>query len=152
MSQNVDDIITWDQSGETRRHWERPPVWHGRDVGPANDPTSDKALSRIAQAILNVRARRIAMFGPQIAANLSDPSWDMFLELFIAHVAKRRISATDLCLATNVSQSTALRHIAVLADGGFVVRQTDLRDNRRIILSLSDSGVASMRELLGTMV
>jgi DNA-binding MarR family transcriptional regulator len=153
MNKNAKDAVAGTGIGETRRNWERPPQRHNRENGPAcHRRPSDKTLNRIAQAIVNLRARRVAMFGPQIAANFSDPSWEMSLELFIAHVAKRSISATDLCLTTNVSQSTALRHIAVLVDGGFVVRQTDTRDNRRVVLSLSYLGVCSMRKLLGSMV
>lgn len=62
---------------------------------------------------------------------MSDPKFEMLLELFIAKHEGRRDSVSDLCLSADVPQTTGLRHIERLEQDGFLRRYPDDHDRRR---------------------
>ena len=59
-----------------------------------------------------------------------------------------RLSVSDVCVASAVPTTTALRWIKVLMDAGTIVKMTDVRDLRRSHLVLSDDACAAMIECL----
>lgn len=94
---------------------------------------SDLAQRRLseARAVLAGRGRRSAYFG---GLRFYDPSWDMLLELYVASGEQRHIAVSQLCKLSGGSTTTALRHIEQLEALGYIVRQTDPEDGRRLIV------------------
>lgn len=75
---------------------------------------------------------------------LTDPAWDMLVELFASFLGQRRISVSSLCGVAGVPATTALRWINVLESQGLVVRTDDPMDGRRTFVALSEVGKAKM--------
>ncbi len=84
-----------------------------------------------ARAVLAGRRRRKSHFS---GIRFYDPSWDMILELYVATCEHRRIAVSQLCKLSGGSTTTALRHIEHLEALGYIVRQTDPDDGRRLIV------------------
>ena len=59
----------------------------------------------------------------------------MVLELYVATCEGRHIAVSRLCNLSGGSTTTALRHIEQLEALGYIVRQTDPDDGRRLIVS-----------------
>jgi hypothetical protein len=91
-----------------------------------------------------VRRRRAAIFGnPDL---FGEPAWDILLDLFIAHAEGKSVSVSSACIGSAVPATTGLRWLGVLADDGLVLRDNDPDDNRRVMVRLSDTGVAAMEQ------
>ena len=92
---------------------------------PGKDP-----LPRLAQvaATLLVQMNRRTHFLPEAA--YEDPQWLMILELFVAAECGRRLCVSDLCEASCVPATTALRHIAALEGKGVIQRSPHPTDRR----------------------
>ncbi|MEG8055110.1 hypothetical protein QP185_21080 [Sphingomonas aerolata] len=91
---------------------------------------SERRLAE-ARAVLVGRRRRSTHFN---GVRFYDPSWDMILELYVATCERRRIAVSQLCKLSGGSTTTALRHIEHLEALGYIVRQTDPDDGRRLIV------------------
>ena len=91
---------------------------------------SERRLAE-ARAVLVGRRRRATYFN---GVRFYDPSWDMILELYVAACERRRIAVSQLCKLSGGSTTTALRHIEHLEALGYIVRQTDPDDGRRLIV------------------
>jgi hypothetical protein len=91
---------------------------------------SERRLAE-ARAVLVGRRRRTTHFN---GVRFYDPSWDMILELYVATCERRRIAVSQLCKLSGGSTTTALRHIEHLEALGYIVRQTDPDDGRRLIV------------------
>ncbi len=98
-------------------------------------PTSPEDLSRdrlgAVRAVLAGRRRRTAYLG---GLRFYDPIWDMVLELYVATCERRHIAVSRLCKLSGGSTTTALRHIEQLEALGYIVRQSDPDDGRRLIV------------------
>ena len=92
-------------------------------------------------AVIRSRAQRDKFFPRFLFA---DPAWDMLIDLYASNVAKRRVSVSSLCMASNVPATTALRWINTLEDEGLIVRTDDVSDKGRHFLSLTEAGLSSM--------
>lgn len=68
----------------------------------------------------------------------ADPAWDMLLDLLAARLEHERVSVSSLCIASAVPPTTALRWIRTLTEKGFVQRQADPHDGRRVFIALAD--------------
>lgn len=93
------------------------------------------------RSIMSVRALRADIFQEQLFA---DPAWDILLFLYESFLDSRSASTSDVCLASGVPPTTALRWIDKLAESGLVVRTPDDRDGRRVMISLSSRAIQSM--------
>ncbi len=91
---------------------------------------SERRLAE-ARAVLAGRRRRATYFK---RVRFYDPSWDMILELYVATCEQRRIAVSQLCKLSGGSMTTALRHVEQLEALGYIVRQTDPDDGRRLII------------------
>lgn len=78
--------------------------------------------------------------------------WDIFLDLYIAEAEAKRISVTSMCIGSGVAPTTALRYMTILIDAGWLVREEDEIDNRRIFVKLSGSAKAQMDLYLDTVM
>jgi len=98
---------------------------------------SDPSQCRLgtARAVLAGRRRRARHFA---GVRFNDPSWDMMLELYVAAGEQRHLTVSHLCKLSGGSTTTALRHIENLEALGYICRQPDPADARRlIVLTLS---------------
>lgn len=76
--------------------------------------------------------------------------WDLLLDLFIAYEECRDISMSSAAVAANVSETTALRYIAMMTDKGMIVRRADDGDKRRTYVSLSYDARCRVAEYLAS--
>jgi hypothetical protein len=97
---------------------------------------------RIVRAVIAARRARERIVGSDLFA---DPAWDMLLELYAASVAQRRVSISDLSIASTVAATTSLRWIDKLESVGLLTRRNDPLDARRIWIEISADGTARMR-------
>lgn len=96
----------------------------GRLAAPPDDPD---ALHRIARAIVaQIRSRQAYL--PEVRCE--DPEWLMLLELFIASGSGRQVTVSNLCAASGVPSTTALRHIGLLERNGLLIRTPAAKDRR----------------------
>jgi hypothetical protein len=110
----------------------------GRDPEVNSGPADMLAAARNAR---DARRRRDNIFGRDL---LADPSWDLLLDLFIAHGEGRRMSVASACLGAPAPAGTALRCIAHLADVGLVDRVPDSEDPRGLYLIPTERAVAKL--------
>lgn len=90
---------------------------------------------------IEVRRIRRAHFG---GADMSGAAWDMMLDLMLAGVHGRTLSASDLATGAGVPLSSGLRMIASLERSGLMHRSIDERDRRRTLVCLTDIGTERM--------
>lgn len=102
-------------------------------------------LAAIAHRIYSARRRREAHLPNEI---LGEPGWDMLLDLFIQHAAKKRITVTSCCVAAAVPPTTALRWIDNLEKAGLVRRTPCESDGRRSYIEISEAGVVAVGKCL----
>lgn len=74
----------------------------------------------------------------------SDPAWDILLELLVSYFGQRRMATTDLCNASNVPATTALRWIGTLENQGLIRRHSDPFDGRRSFVSLTAGALTAL--------
>lgn len=91
--------------------------------------------------MIDDRARRLRYFDCGLFA---DPAWDILLDLFVAAMEGREVPVTDLCVASNVADSTVLRWIGRLVAHGMVCRRGDPGDRRRVLVALTEAGFLAM--------
>lgn len=71
----------------------------------------------------------------------ADPAWDMLLDLYAAHLERREVSISSLCIAAATPPTTALRWIGLMTDANIFERRPDERDKRRHLVMLSDTAL-----------
>jgi DNA-binding transcriptional ArsR family regulator len=104
-----------------------------------------RSVAEYADGIRRLRVRRNEVLGLNI---FRDPAWDMLLDLLVAHDKKKDVSVGSVCVASGVPPTTALRHVEILERAGVVDRRGDLRDQRRMLLSLKDNIVPPLTDLV----
>ena len=72
----------------------------------------------------------------------------MLSELLRAHLLRRQISVTSLCLASRSPVTTALRRIERLQAAGLVCFNHDPKDRRRKYIELTAVGNARVTEIV----
>ena len=95
----------------------------------------------IATLIAGYRMRDES-FGP-----LSEPQWRMLMDIHANGSAR----VTAVCAASGVAATTALRHLEMLQEEGFVTRTPDRTDRRVDIVSLTDKAEISFAVFLDRM-
>lgn len=114
---------------------------------PALEPigSADKEEVTVESAQVRdlLRARRLREeFMP--GELFADPAWDMLLDLLAARLEHERVSVSSLCIASAVPPTTALRWIRTLTEKGFVHRQADPHDGRRVFIALADDAAEAL--------
>ena len=92
-----------------------------------------------------IRASRSKYFGRDL---FSDPAWDILLDLYAEHLAGRDVTVSSACIGSQAPQTTALRWLTVLEERGFITRQADPKDGRRIFVSLTAKAIKAMEGFL----
>lgn len=122
------------------------PIGYG--VFAPSDPTHDErdeSRLLVAMAWVNARTCVTRIIDAELVSN---PGWDIMLDLFVNHMRSRSVFVCGLCLAAHVPQTTALRWIGNLERRGLVSRSPDAKDRRRSIVRLTEAGLDQMREVL----
>lgn len=101
-----------------------------RQCGPIATDIDAHAIRKVLRA----RQRRIELLAPDLFA---DPAWDMLLEAFACELEQRRVSVSALCAIAGVPYTTALRWMKKLEDDGWLRREKDPFDGRRIWVELT---------------
>lgn len=78
----------------------------------------------------------------------ADPAWDMLLALMMHYGRAKGISTGRLCREVNIPVTTGLRWIAELEHLGFVRKDPDPTDARKVIISLSPRTVVKLKRYL----
>ncbi len=98
----------------------------------------------LARQTYDDRRRRTKIFSS--GDLFGEPAWDILLDLFIATKERRRVSVTSACIGSAVPSTTALRWITILERNGFLAREADPGDARRVYVKLSARGYSAMLE------
>ncbi len=100
---------------------------------------------RIARRMVRERLRRARFFKSDLFA---DPAWDMMLDIFIAEAEGRETPVMNLCLSSQVPETTTLRWVKTLEQAGIFVRQKDEHDQRRVLVRLSPPAALALASYL----
>lgn len=133
----------WQENGQRTELAEREPRTNERPVSDAVDPE----LLALAERLYCERRRRDAVMARH-ALHFREPAWDMLLDLFISHGAGRPVSVSSACLSALIPQTTALRYVGQLENGGLIYRSPDPNDGRRQHLVMSTTGIRAMQDYL----
>lgn len=129
---------------DARRADDAPPPAYRVDV--PNAPEAPSYLEK-AQALYAHRRKRERIFG-DMARTFYEPTWDIMLDLFVAHERGVSTSILSACVASCVPTSTALRWIRALEDANMVVSRPSGHDKRVRYVALTDQAVAMMLRYL----
>jgi DNA-binding MarR family transcriptional regulator len=109
----------------------------------SSNPAGERAVALTqVRALIAARRLRETMISRELFA---DAAWDILLELYSAWLEQRRVSTSELCVASAVPATTALRWIDKLESLSLLKRTDDPLDGRRIWVELSADGEARMR-------
>jgi hypothetical protein len=108
---------------------------------------ADVSASSLATArrMIRERLRRQNFFDTGLFA---DPAWDMMLDLFVAEAEGRETPVMNLCLSSQVPETTTLRWVKTLEHAGVFIRQKDAHDQRRVLVRLSPTAAKSLAAYL----
>jgi|UPI0004011838 DNA-binding MarR family transcriptional regulator len=88
------------------------------------------------------------LVGAQLGFDLCPaPTWDMLLDLYLAHHEGRKTYLWSLCMAAHVPTSSAHRKITELVKKGLLTRSADGDDGRRVSVGLTGQCLARLHEL-----
>jgi len=118
--------------------------------GPQDHPgiegtLDDESLADLARSLYRMRRRRDTWFAGSL---FGDPTWDILLDLFSNTVLGRKVSVTSACRACIKPVSTGLRWLQALEREGLIRRTRDEDDQRVMIVTMTDAGMAAMRQCL----
>ena len=103
------------------------------------------ATHKAVRRMLKARRARADFFDSDLFA---DPAWDILLELYATELAQRRMSVSNVCDASDVPATTALRWIKALEDRCLLQRRQDPHDGRRTFIELTKQASRLMESFL----
>jgi DNA-binding MarR family transcriptional regulator len=112
----------------------------------ARAPRDRRAFAR---RVLRVRQQRNAILGGD---SFRDPAWDMLLDLYVQDASSAGTMVSALCIASGVPQTTALRYIYRLEQLGLVQTTDHPTDQRRTMVSLTETARSRIERLLDMML
>ncbi len=113
-------------------------------LGFSNSQQQRASNADAAKQVYAQRRRRAALFGNQEL--FGEPAWDILLDLYIAHAAEKPVSVSSACIGSASPPTTGLRWLGVLAENDLILREHDPEDQRRVMVRLTDRGLAAMDE------
>ena len=140
------DIDLLSAQGTSTRRDLRQQLRNGRAVpDPATSLEQRRVIyAEMAREAYGTRRRRSRIF--QNGELFGEPAWDILLDLYIAHVEKKAVSVSSACIGSAAPPTTGLRWLGVLAEQDLVMREHDPEDQRRVLVRLTESGLAAMDE------
>lgn len=104
--------------------------------------------AEFARELYATRRRRTAIFDhPEL---FGEPAWDILLDLYIAHVDGKPVSVSSACIGSAAPPTTGLRWLGVLAEHDLILREHDPEDQRRVLVRLTERGLAAMDEFFAS--
>jgi hypothetical protein len=107
---------------------------------------SRASLVAMARHAYSLRRQRTAIFGT--GDLFGEPAWDILLDLYIAQAEGKPVSVSSACIGSASPPTTGLRWLTVLTEQGLIARAADKQDHRRIMVHLTERGMAAMEEFL----
>ncbi|MFN3946405.1 MAG: winged helix DNA-binding protein [Allosphingosinicella sp.] len=101
--------------------------------------------SEIARRLLEELRGREAVLP---AGLVSDPAWEMLLELYIARAEGRETSVADILKPCRIASASGFRWIERLERLDLLVRRRSTSDKRAVSVALTDAGADKMTALL----
>ena len=154
MADQLSDLASRLREYSRAERWQFPTGWSrvgggteegNPDPGLETAP-SRMALSAVARDIYALRRERDALFGN--GELFGEPAWDILLDLYVAYAERKQVSVSSACIGSASPPTTGLRWLGILADSGFVTREHDPQDQRRVLVRLSQTGVEAMDNYL----
>ncbi|MCK0100592.1 winged helix DNA-binding protein [Qipengyuania sp. S6317L1] len=108
-----------------------------------------KVFGDMAREAYAVRRRRSAIF--ENDELFGEPAWDILLDLYIANVENKPVSVSSACIGSAAPPTTGLRWLGVLSEQGLIAREHDPEDQRRVLVHLTDKGLAAMDEYFASL-
>jgi len=113
----------------------------GGIVAQHNQPSLvASGVTEMLTRIIRARRRRASLFSAELFA---DPAWDILLDLSLARLERRSLTAADLVRVSPLNASTVLRWVAKLEQDGWIEAGHD--PSARGVLDLSQKGAAAMQ-------
>lgn len=109
-----------------------------------------EVYGEFARQAYATRRRRAVIF--KNSELFGEPAWDILLDLYIAHVEDKPVSVSSACIGSAAPPTTGLRWLGVLSDQGLILREHDPEDQRRILVRLTEKGLAAMDEYFASAV
>ena len=113
------------------------------DQPDSEQPAPD--LAKLAKVLYASRAKRRRFLTGEL---LSEPAWDILLDLYANHAEGRSLRTTSVCLASNSPPTTALRWIGVLEQKRLIAREGSAQDQRAKDVHLTAQGVEAVEQCL----
>lgn len=113
-----------------------------RIIGSEGDTSAPIVDAEMLRRMLVARRTRAKFFAEGLFA---DPAWDILLDLLMSELDGQRVTVSNLCVASNVPATTALRWIKTLEDAGLVSRRADPLDGRRFFIQLTKQAEEALR-------
>lgn len=129
------------------RHGEnRPARSHGEASSmKGKDGPSFDQLVGLAAALSSARGQRREFLDPGL---FGEPGWDMLLALFCAEGKGQRLTVSDVCVASESPQTTALRWLDRLKQLDFVERHASRADARVVYVILTPAAHQAIENYL----
>ncbi|WP_327752926.1 hypothetical protein VVT58_15520 [Sphingobium sp. SJ10-10] len=111
------------------------------------DATTNKSTLRLS--IAQAWAKAMETVDTEFGADLtSSPVWSILIDLYISDAVSRPVAVSDACRAARIAPTTGLRWVHVLEGRGYIYRQDDIRDKRRVFLHLTSLGTEKVEAVL----
>ncbi len=109
---------------------------------------SDQPEARRREVCRRLIAER-KLVGAKLGFDLCPaPTWDILLDLYLAHQEDRATYLWSLCMAAHIPTSSAHRKIAELTKKGLLTRSADGDDGRRVSVGLTEECRARLDALI----
>lgn len=102
-----------------------------------NSAAAPQITANNVKRIIRARRAREEILGTDLFA---DPAWDMLLASYLGEILQTRMSVSELCEASAVPATTALRWLQELQDQGWLRRKNDPLHGRRVWVELTPQG------------
>ena len=102
----------------------------------------DGSFERNLEAELRRRRNRRKVFGETA---FRDPHWDILISLMESLFNGRQSFVSETCIASYVPPATAMRHLQLLMEAGWVERGPPVEDKRKSAIVLTPSGFDLMK-------
>ncbi len=107
------------------------------------DNDDNKLLTVFVSRYMENRNLRNKMISQDL---FSDPCWDILMDVFSARLNDKNISVSAVATAGNMPHTTGLRYIDTLEKIGYIYRERDDWDGRRIFVKMTDDTFRMMKE------
>ena len=119
-----------------------PNAKDGHSPTPTDTLAERTLYANMARAAYAKRRKRGSLFGD--LELFGEPAWDILLDLYIAHTEGKSVSVSSACIGSASPPTTGLRWLGVLSEHGFVAREHDPQDQRRVLVRLTQKAIKAM--------